>query len=293
MSTQSTRRPVEDSLLQRELSLLNGQRLEPTLASETSMELLELETHRRLMEDRFLAVCRAGVTARASEAPCDPQGFIAWFEQLREDGPGQHDPLFPWLEQHATIEELRWFLRQEIAGEAGFDDLVALTQLRMPSQAKLELARNYWDETGRGHPGGMHGPMLSRLVDALEIDRTTEPVAEAIALGNLLAGLAFNRHYAFHAVGALGVVELTAPDRTRAVNRGLIRVGVAAKDRQYYALHTTLDIQHSRMWNREVIAPLVAGDPTRATAIAEGALMRLRAGERCFVRYRRELGVRI
>ena len=101
-----------------------------------------------------------------------------------------------------------------------------------------------------------------------------------------------NRHTRRQALGC-GVVELTAPDRTRAVNRGLARLGVAPKDRQYYALHSTLDIQHSRTWNREVIAPLVAEDPTRAAAIAEGALMRLFAGERCFARYRRELGVHV
>jgi len=40
-----------------------------------------------------------------------------------------------------------------------------------------------------------------------------------------------------------------------------------------------------------VIAPLVAEQPQVARAIAEGALMRLSAGERCFVRYRRELGL--
>jgi hypothetical protein len=66
---------------------------------------------------------------------------------------------------------------------------------------------------------------------------------------------------------------------------------VSAHDRQYYALHATLDIAHSKSWNSEVIGPLVRENPRRAYAIAEGALMRLRAGERCFVRYRRELGV--
>ena len=49
---------------------------------------------------------------------------------------------------------------QEAAGEAGFDDLVAMTQVKLPTRAKLELARNYWDEMGRGNPKGMHGPML-------------------------------------------------------------------------------------------------------------------------------------
>jgi hypothetical protein len=283
---------IDDVPLHHELQLLNGQRLEPTLSGTLSVELLAIETRRRLMEDRFLAASRDAIAARASEVPLDPEAFIAWFERLRETGPGQHDPLFPWLEHEASLTELRWFLRQEVAGEAGFDDLVALTQLRMPQQAKLELARNFWDEMGRGHASAMHGPMLARLADALELDRSIDAVAEAIALGNLLAGMAFNRHYAFHAVGALGVVELTAPDRTRAVNLALKRLGVHARDRQYYALHATLDIAHSRTWNRECIVPLVAEEPSRAIAIAEGALMRLSAGERCFERYRRELGVR-
>jgi hypothetical protein len=284
---------VDERQLHHELQVLNELRLKPSLANHTTPEVLAIETKRRLLENDFLAACRDEVAARASDTPRDANGFIAWFAALRETGPGQHDPLFPWLEREASLEELRWFLRQEVAGEAGFDDLVALTQLRMPDQAKLELARNYWDEMGRGNPGGMHGPMLARLADALALDRSIEPVPEAIALSNVLAGLAFNRHYAFHAIGALGVVELTAPDRTRAVNLGLKRLGVAAHDRQYYALHATLDIAHSREWNREVIVPLVAEDPTRAVAIAEGALMRLTAGERCFARYRRELGVHV
>ena len=50
------------------------------------------------------------------------------------------------------MDQMRWFLTQEVAGEAGFDDLAALTQVKMPQQAKLEIARNYWDEMGRGNP---------------------------------------------------------------------------------------------------------------------------------------------
>jgi hypothetical protein len=39
-------------------------------------------------------------------------------------------------------------------------------------------------------------------------------------------------------------------------------------------------------WNREVLSTLVSAIPTSAIAIAEGALMRLEAGRRCFNRYR-------
>ena len=58
----------------------------------------------------------------------------------------------------------------------------------------------------------------------------------------------------------------------------------------YFELHSTLDVRHSESWNREVLAPLVGENPNVAVAIAEGALLRLRAGARCFQRYRRDYG---
>ena len=63
---------------------------------------------------------------------------------------------------------MKWFLQQEVAGEAGFDDLVAMTQVKLPCRAKLEMARNYWDEMGQGHGPAMHGALLDRLVETRE-----------------------------------------------------------------------------------------------------------------------------
>jgi hypothetical protein len=75
------------------------------------------------------------------------------------------------------------------------------------------------------------------------------------------------------------------------VDRGLARLGIARAARRYFTLHATLDLKHSEAWNREVLRPLVAEQPRTVQAIAEGALMRLRAGARCFERYRQELGL--
>lgn len=187
---------------------------------------------------------------------------------------------------------MRWFVFQELAGEAGFDDLVALAQLGLPPRAKLEMARNYWDEMGRGNEKAMHGPMLDRLAEALDVAALADhapPVWETLALANLMIALADNRRYAYQAIGALGVIELTAPGRAALVNAGLTRLGVRNEARRYFALHATLDVRHSATWNREVLGPLVEQDPRAAIALAEGALMRLAAGARCFARYRREL----
>lgn len=231
------------------------------------------------------------VRSRALSAPRDADAFVDWFEGLKQTGPGQGDPLFPWLSSAAPEWAMFWFLEQEVAGEAGFEDLVALTQVKLPVQAKLELARNYWDEMGQGHAGGMHGPMLSRLAQALHLRSSAEVVWESLALGNLMLAFAMNRRYTYHSLGALGVIELTAPGRAAHVNEGLRRLGVEGQVRKYFALHATLDVKHSEAWNSEVIRPLVAAEPEVAVAIAEGALMRLEAGARCFARYRHELGL--
>jgi len=275
---------------QRGLARWNRARLAPAFPDEDWPGAEERDGRMRVLEGRFLDSLRARIVAEAAEAPTDPDGFLAWFEALRDHGPGQHDPLFPWLAEEASREQIRWFLGQEAAGEAGFDDLLAYTQVRMPAQAKLEFARNYWDEMGRGNPKGMHGPMLEVLIERLELKADIDAtVWESLALANAMTGMATVRRYAWHSVGALGVIELTAPDRSAATAAGLRRLGFTPEERRYFDLHAVLDVKHSEAWNREALRPLVEEDPRRATAIAEGALIRLQCGARCFERYRSEL----
>ena len=275
---------------QQALARWNRDRLSPRLPDTDWQTAVDRDAEMLRLQGRFLESLREQVFADARSAPRDPAGFISWFEQLANVGPGQHDPLFPWLENEATLEQMRWYLRQEAAGEAGFDDLTAFTQVKLPARVKLELARNYWDEMGRGNAKGMHGPMLQKLVDALDLHPTIDDTArESLALANAMTAMATRRDYAWHALGALGVIELTAPGRSAAVAAGLKRLGVNGKTRIYFDLHATLDVKHSAAWNAEAIGPAVADDSSRATAIAEGALMRLMCGKRCFAHYRREL----
>jgi hypothetical protein len=285
-------RELDSGLLHRLLLRFNRSRLNPGFPHEDWEGEVMREARLRCLEGAFVEAEREAIAGWAAEAPEDPDAFVAWFEDLKQTGPGQGDALFPWLAREAPLEPFRWFLTQEVAGEAGFDDLVAMTQVKLPTRAKLELARNYWDEMGRGREDAMHGPMLEGLAKALELHPTDEDtVWEAHALANLLVAFAANRRYTYHSVGALGAVELTAPGRALCVNEGLQRLGFGMPVRRYYALHSTLDVKHSEAWNKEVLRPLVAADPRVARPIAEGALMRLQAGARCFERYRQELGL--
>jgi hypothetical protein len=271
----------------RDIAHWNRERLAPQFPSRDWSALIERDARMQWLECGFLEDLRGEIAEAAEQAPTDPDGFVAWFEQLKHVGPGQGDPLFPWLAGEASHDELRWFFEQEAAGEAGFDDLVAYTQVKLPARAKLELARNYWDEMGRGNIKGMHGPMLTALAETLAVNPVIEnTVWESLALANAMTAMATNRQYAWHSVGALGVIELTAPGRSAMVAKGLRRIGLSGRERRYFDLHAVLDVKHSEDWNREALRPLVEEDPRRATAIAEGALMRLTCGARCFERYR-------
>ena len=283
---------ADDGHLQRALARFNRQRLTPGLG-EDRCSLGQASQARLLeLEQLFVREARAAVAPLLVKIPQGAKSFVRWFEGLKDHGPGQNDALFPWLAEQASLAEMRWFLEQEVAGEAGFDDLLAMTQVKMPIRAKLEMARNYWDEMGRGDAKGMHGPMLDRLAAHLEIEPNIETtISESLALGNMMVALATNRTFAFHSIGALGVIELTAPGRAAHVVRGLDRLRVPKKQSHYFALHAVLDVKHSEAWNVEVLESLVNEDPRRARAIAEGALLRLWCGKRCFDHYRRHFGL--
>lgn len=275
-----------NNAFQRMLAKWNRQRLAPAMPDGDWRGAFDREMQMLRLEGGFLDELRGEVQDRLADVPDTPDAFVAWFEALDAHGPGQNHPLFAWLAETATEGQMRWFLTQEAAGEAGFDDLVALTQVKLPLGAKLELAGNYWDEMGRGQYRGIHTLLLTELIERMriapEIDLT---VWESLALANAMTAMATTRRYAWLSVGALGVVELTAPWRCEHVSAGLKRLGYGQRERLYYDLHSHIDVKHSRTWNEHALKPLVAEDPRRARFIAEGALIRMVCAARCFDRY--------
>jgi hypothetical protein len=255
---------MTDHELHHALARLDRLRLSPALADDDWEMALENEYALRAREIEFIERERAHVAPTARETPTTTSEFRCWFSKLGARDP---DPLFAWLAERASLAQLQWFLRQELAGESGFVDLVALIQLHMPVRAKLELARNYWDGVGRGASCAMHDPVRDRLANVL--GGTPAPLLwEALAVGNLVAGLAANRRYAYHAVGALGMALLTDPTEILQVDAGLERCGVAARAREYCSLHAGLGVEHARTWSSEVIEPMIAPALVHTPAIA-------------------------
>jgi hypothetical protein len=191
-------------------------------------------------------------------------------------------PVYGHLADDATLDELVAFLELEGGPDAGFDDLVALAQVGLTGLPKVALALNYWDEMGRGDPAAVHTELHHRMAGTLGLtapDPRTAPIGvlERAALGGVLAT---NRSLQPEFVGALGLLELQAGPRCRAVVRAMDRLGVPDHARAFYAEHAEADPRHGKDWLERAVRPLAARG--WGTRILRGAIWRQEVNRRFF-----------
>src|SRR5437016_8933386 len=94
------------AIFQRELTRFNRRELEPALPHSQWREDIEAQCMVLQAEGAFVEAVRARIKPLANDIPSDVDGFTAWFERLRESGPGQGDPLFPWLATSASLQQM-------------------------------------------------------------------------------------------------------------------------------------------------------------------------------------------
>jgi hypothetical protein len=102
--------------------------------------------------------------------PEDPAKFSSWYRDTAFGHPLYEHDLYSFVACEAERHQLEWFFRMECAGEAAFDDLVALSQVGTRGEVKLEMAANYWDEMGRGRSHAVHTHLFFKLIAGLELE---------------------------------------------------------------------------------------------------------------------------
>ena len=184
--------------------------------------------------------------------------------------------VYRWIAKEASIDELRDFIAIEGGPDGGFDDLVAVCQVGLSGAAKMEMARNYWDEMGGGVACGVHTDLHRQMTSALRIPaiaRDSLPV-EALARAALGGLLATNRWLQPEMIGALGLIELQAGPRCRLVLEAFSRLGLPADAAEFYAVHADVDPKHGKDWLEQVIAPIAAEVPEWGPRMLRGAQWR-------------------
>ena len=186
-----------------------------------------------------------------SALPTCADTFANWYLRLhkshREDVAG----FFEHLAEQATPEELAFYIGLEEQVDGRFDDVIAMAQLGMTGDMKLALAENFWDEMGLGHVEAMHTVMFAHSAEFMRsmlsrrgIDLTRTIPAAALKNGNLLLMYALRRRYSLRLLGALTILEHTAPYRFANTVRGLRRIGVPEDFIRYHELHIAVDGNH-------------------------------------------------
>jgi hypothetical protein len=216
--------------------------------------------------------------------PCGGKEYVKWLKRLISSHKSSVHPVYnDYISEHADADDLAFYLIQESSLDPRFDDILALMQIGLPVDQKLELGQNYWDEMGNGNPDKVHSHLFQSALSSLDISAQRikkEMLPEALVQGNLSACLALSRRHYFKAVGYFGVTEYLAPRRFKHVVKAWRRNGLPEVGVEYHDLHIVIDTQHANGWFNNVVVPLVEKDSEIGRDIALGAAIRLSTSSR-------------
>lgn len=222
----------------------------------------------RLERDLVTRLDAQAATLDVADAPMASMRRIAALDLV--------PPVYQWVAERASLDELVEFVAIEGGPDGGFDDLVAIAQVGIDGQAKVTLGANYWDEMGRGTLDEVHTELHRRLSRALDLPRLSndELPLEALSRSSLNGVLATNRALQPEMIGALGILELQAGPRCRKVVQALRRLDAPADALPFYEEHARTDPRHGKEWLDEGVAPLIEAEPEWGARIVRGAKWR-------------------
>jgi hypothetical protein len=219
--------------------------------------------------------------ADPARLPASADTFVDWFLEVRN----RHvQPAFcRYLAEDATIAEIALFFLAEELVDSRFDDLVALAQVGSAGTAKLTMAENYWDEMGEGHLDRMHTRLfehsaryMRHRIAEWDIDVSELHCTEVYENANIVLMYGIHRHLTPRALGAMGLMEYSAPVRFQAMVDGCTRLGVPADVVHYQRIHVHVDADHGAEWLENVLLPMAAESPAALQEIGMGVLTRER-----------------
>ncbi|GAA2687259.1 iron-containing redox enzyme family protein [Actinoplanes palleronii] len=221
--------------------------------------------------------------------PRTAEEFPDWFRALSAN---HVQPEFcRYLAEDATIAELALFFLAEELVDSRFDDLVALAQLGSSGAMKLVIGENYWDEMGQGSLDRMHTVLFEHSARYMRerlaehgYDADEVICAEIFENASLTLMYGIHRHLIPRSVGALGLMEHSAPPRFTAMVAGCTRLGVPEDVITYQRIHVHVDEDHGAEWLDNVLTPLVETSPALLREICLGILTRERVANAYYQR---------
>lgn len=190
-------------------------------------------------------------------------------------------PLYRFLRDEATFPQLRQFTLQETPLEMLFGDIVALMMPGVYGVAKVELAKNFWDEVGRADEPRIHRNLRAHLMHQIDIEpdfyeRDVQLfVREELSLVNMYLSAAMDRSKLTQLVGVMLATELMIPGRFEHLIEGWERLGLKQDGLAYLTEHVTVDAEHAQDWLYKVVQPMLQKNPAVKDEVLLGIMRRL------------------
>lgn len=185
--------------------------------------------------------------------------FLDWYQARERSINVDISEFIDFLQDEATLEQIAYYICMEEMVDGSFDDLMALVQVGMPLRQKMTAGANYWDELGNGDLGLVHTAMfrtssgyLRQCLKSRSI-AICEPTAACLMNGNILLMMATRRDYNLRLVGAIGLVEGSAPKRFSATTKAMQRLKLPPEVVEYHKAHISIDTRHSKDWFDNVL----------------------------------------
>ncbi|MCB9759985.1 MAG: iron-containing redox enzyme family protein [Alphaproteobacteria bacterium] len=210
--------------------------------------------------------------------------FPAWIRaRVQQHRSNVTHPLFRFLRDDASLDQVREFIFQETPLEMLFGDIVAMMLPGLYGPAKAELAENFWDEVGRGVDAEVHRNLRQDMARSLGIPDEAERrffeglTVEELVLVNTYLSMAADRGQLTQLIGMLLATENMIPGRFEFLIEGMRRLGVSDEAMTYLILHTTVDVGHAEGWMEQLVIPLLQARPELLPQLTLGVLRRLDA----------------
>ena len=221
--------------------------------------------------------------------PCEQQVRDVFFiKKVLSSHPVFDHVLFDYLCHLASESDIKNFILNESILNLEFFDYLAFALPGTRGQMKSEIARNLWDEAGKGEEALFHTTLFERLMHDLELKYDREAILsrlswEALAginLFNRLASYPVNKMKYF---GLLAATELLDPLHYTKFIQGLSRVfRNKSVDYRYYSEHETIDVLHAQGWLEKVIFPTLLKNPEKTKDFWIGFYLRLDSAKRYY-----------
>jgi Iron-containing redox enzyme len=214
-----------------------------------------------------------------ADLPTTAKEFQDWFAVVSENN--EYPDVCDYIRNDASLLDIALLVLAEGKVEGYFDDLMALAQVGLPSEAKMTIARNYWDEMGNGNYNDVHTTMLDRTTGWMREYAVSQKVdfgilefPEAYTNACQLLMYCLRRRYLLRGLAGLGLLEQTAPARFAATIVGLKRLGVPKDIYRYESVHVDVDRRHSHEWVDGVFSSIIKENPDTIPELATGVLIR-------------------